>query len=85
MKREIYIAEAKMHTVAPKYDQTSATKEMYSKSPKEFQKLLLKCSILSTDVVKEVNETIGEETFGKVLKEWYKPFGYNMCNQSEQT
>ena len=65
MKREIYIAKAKIHTVAPKYDQTSATKEMYSKSCKQFQKLLPKCSILSTDIVKEVNETIGEETFWK--------------------
>ena len=65
MKREIYIAKAKIHTVTPKYDQTSATKEMYSKSSKQFQKLLPKCSILSTDIVKEVNETIGEETFWK--------------------
>ena len=73
MKRELYIAKARMHTIAPKYDPTSATKHMYAKSSKQFKKLLPKCSILSTDVVKEANETIGEGTFGKVLKGWYKP------------
>ena len=46
---------------------------MYAKSSKQFQKLLPKSSILSTDVVKEANETIGERTFRKLLKEWYKP------------
>lgn len=62
-----------MHTVAPKYDPTSATKYMCAKSSKQFQKLLPKCSILSTEVVKKAYETIGERTFGKILKGWYKP------------
>ena len=73
MKRELYIAKARMHTVAPKYEPTSATKHIYAKSSKQFKKLLPKCNILLTDVVKEANETIGEGTFGKVLKGWYKP------------
>ena len=72
-KRELYIAKARMHTVAPKYDPTSATKRIYAKSSWVFRKLRPKCSILLTDVVKEANEIIGEGTFGKVLKWWYKP------------
>ena len=72
MKRELDVAKARMHSVAPKYNPTSVTKHVYAKSSKQFQKLLPKCSILSTDVVKQANETIGEVTFGKVLKGWYK-------------
>ena len=68
MKRELDFVKARMDNVAPKYNQTSVTKYMYAKDTKKFQKLLRKCSILSTDVVKEANETIGERTFGKVLK-----------------
>ena len=70
MKRELDVAIARMHQ---KYNPTSVTKHMYAKSSKQFQKLLPKCSILLTDVVKEANETSGEGIFGKVLKGWYKP------------
>ena len=62
-----------MHTVVLKYDPISATKHMYAKISKQFQKLLPKCSILLTDVIKEANETITEVTFGKVLQGLYKP------------
>ena len=34
MKRELYIAKARMHTVALKYDPKSAIKRMYAKSSK---------------------------------------------------